>query len=62
MTFTHSTYADAMKQLRQYQRTNAANLVVTWDAGDGFTGRGYYCDWRKRIITETITPAGHSII
>lgn len=59
-TSTPNSYASAKKQLESNKRLNISNLV-TWDAGDGFVGRGYWCSTRQRIITEVITPSGHII-
>ena len=50
-------YTTAMVELKRNARARITNLV-TWDAGDGFIGRGYFCDQRNRIITECITPTG----
>lgn len=51
------TYKTAMAQLKRNAKSGDTT-TVTWDAGDGFTARGYYCAWRKRIVTETVTPTG----
>ena len=51
------THDEAMRQLRRFQRAKVSQVVV-WDAGDGFVGRGYWCQWRKRIVTEVVTPSG----
>lgn len=53
--FTHTTYASAIAAVKKSKATAG---TVTWDAGDGFTGRAYWCDWRKRVVVETRTPAG----
>lgn len=51
MQFTHDSYTSAQAQLKRNKRNNDSSLV-TWDAGDGWTGEGYYCTWRKRIINH----------
>jgi hypothetical protein len=48
-TFTHGSYAEAQKALKANKRIGSS-ASVTWDAGDGFTGVGYYCPRRNRII------------
>ena len=53
--FTHPSYAAAIAAVK---KAKASAGTVTWDAGDGFTGRAYWCTWRKRLVTETLTPAG----
>lgn len=52
MNYTHNSYQEAQTQLKRNKRNKSTN-VVTWDAGDGWTARGYWCTWRNRIITET---------
>ena len=49
-TFTHPTYAAAQAALAANKRSGNGERV-TWDAGDGWTGAGYWCARRKRIIT-----------
>jgi hypothetical protein len=50
ITFTHASYAEAQAALAANQRSGDG-ARVTWDAGDGWTGAGYYCSRRRRIIT-----------
>jgi hypothetical protein len=57
---TLQTYTSAQTQLAANKRNNNSALV-TWNAGDGFTGNGYWCAQRKRIITSVITSSGHQI-
>ena len=49
ITFTHASYAEAQKALKANKRTGST-ASVTWDAGDGWKGVGYYCPRRNRII------------
>ena len=49
-TFTHPTYAAAQAALAANKRSRSSERV-TWDAGDGWTGAGYYCPRRRRVIT-----------
>jgi hypothetical protein len=48
--FTHSSYAEGMRQLARNERAKDSTLV-TWDAGEGWRGEGYYCPRRGRIFT-----------
>ena len=56
-----NTYTEAMEELKRNKRNNSSTLVL-WDAGDGFTGEGYWCPQRKRIITMVRTTDGITII
>ena len=49
ITFTHASYAEAQKALKANKRSGSS-AQVTWDAGDGWKGVGYYCPRRNRII------------
>ena len=49
ITFTHASYAEAQKALKANKRTGST-VSVTWDAGDGWKGVGYFCPRRNRII------------
>jgi hypothetical protein len=51
------TYNSAMIVLKRNARKGITDLL-TWDAGEGFVGRGYYCADRKRIVTDCVTPSG----
>jgi len=59
-TNTLQSYKSAQSQLAANKRNNSSALV-TWNAGDGFIGNGYWCAQRKRIITSVITSSGHQI-
>ena len=48
--FSHESYSAAMAALRANKRARCEHLV-TWDAGDGWRGEGYYCSRRNRIVT-----------
>jgi hypothetical protein len=50
IAFTHASYAEAQKALAANKRSGSS-VRVTWDAGDGWTGAGYFCPRRQRIIT-----------
>ena len=60
ITYTHDSYKAAREALEFYKAHNIENRFVTWDAGEGFRGRGYVC--AGRIISVTITPDGYEII
>lgn len=59
-TFTHASYNEAQAQLKRNKRNNDQSLV-TWDAGDGWTAQAHWCDRRKRIVSQTVSPAGFVI-
>ena len=48
--FSHESYDAAMAALRVNKRARCEHLV-TWDAGDGWRGEGFYCSRRNRIVT-----------
>lgn len=56
-----ASYKEAQIILKRNQRTKSEE-IITWDAGDGWTGRGQYCNRRKRIVTVSINPAGFEVI
>jgi hypothetical protein len=60
-TYTHASYNEAMRQLQRNKRTNDQSLL-TWDAGDGWTGKGYWCPRRGRIIVKTVSASGFEVI
>jgi hypothetical protein len=47
--FTHDSYDSAMRQIAENRRANVETLV-TWDAGDGWRGEGYWCSRRRRLV------------
>lgn len=55
------TYDEAMRLLKSDKR-RGESIVRRWDAGDGFIGDGFYCLWRKRIVTAVTSPEGFRII
>lgn len=57
--FTHTSYSAAIAAVK---KSKAAAGTVTWDAGEGFTGRAYWCAWRKRVVQQTVTPAGMVLV
>lgn len=59
--FTHSSYADGMRQLARNKRAKDSTLV-TWDAGDGWRAEGYYCPRRKRVVVATRSLANPLIV
>jgi hypothetical protein len=58
---TTTTYTEAQAILKRNKR-NKCEHVVTWDAGDGWKGRGYYSIRMNRIITVAISPTGFEVI
>ena len=57
--FTHTSYKAAIADVK---RRKAAAGVARWDAGNGFVAEAYWCEWRKRVVQTTITPAGMRIV
>ena len=47
--FSCESFQLALVQLRKNRRAKCESLV-TWDAGDGWRGEGYYCARRNRIV------------
>ena len=60
ITFTHASYAEAQKALKANKRTGNT-AIVTWDAGDGWKGVGYYCSRRNRLI-QAIEKNGFRLV
>ena len=56
---THESFKSAMASLKKLKRKAG---VCRWDAGAGFIAEAYWSEWRKRIITTTITPEGIRIM
>jgi len=59
--FTHSSYAEGMRQLARNKRAKDSTLV-TWDAGDGWRGEGYYCPRRNRVVIGTRSLSDRMIV
>jgi hypothetical protein len=59
--FTHGSYADGYRQLEINRRVGDSTLV-TWDAGDGWRGEGYYCPRRRRVILATRSLSDPNIV
>jgi len=59
-TFTHSSYDEAQKALQANKRIGSS-MLVTWDAGDGWTGEGYFCSQRNRIVTAAVNSSGFKV-
>lgn len=59
--FTHSSYDEGRKQLARNKRAKDSTLV-TWDAGDGWRGEGYYCPRRNRIVIGTRSLANPNVV
>ena len=59
MNITHTSYSEAMKALEAY-KAQKNSILVTWDAGNGWTGKGYWCNRRRRIITS-VAQGGHEL-
>ena len=59
--FTHDSYESAQRALRANKRGNVSTLV-TWDAGGGWRGEGYYCSSRNRIVIGTRSLANPNVV
>lgn len=59
--FTHDSYESAQVALRANKRRGVSTLV-TWDAGDGWRGEGYYCPRRDRVIIGTRSLANPNVV
>ena len=53
------TYSLAVKTL---QKQKAAAGILTWDSGEGWTSKAFYCPQRRRIIFVSVNPAGQEIV
>lgn len=61
MSVTHPTYEAAQKALKEYKR-QGRTTSVSWAIGGGWTGRGYFCPRRGRIITVAVNAEGVEVL
>lgn len=57
--YTHGSYAEALKDVK---KRKDPNFLARWDAGEGWTGEAYYCNFRKRVAQRSINPEGMIIV